>query len=244
MRSLSYRKLEQVSLPNLDESLLSGLPPFSRLTRGQIREILDLATPKRWDEGDVVFSAGQPADRFFLLLDGTIRVIRTTVHGEQIVPMHIPPGQLFGVAPALGHKAYPATATAAAETLTLCWRSHHWSDFVARYDGFATETWRVIGERMESLMERIEELSTRAVEQRVASVLLQMVNQSGRKTDDGIEITFPITRATIADMTGTTLHTVSRLLSAWEKDGIVLSTRKHIVVTDPHRLVLIRSAGG
>ena len=45
--------------------------------------------------------------------------------------------------------------------------------------------------------------------------------------------------ANIAEMTGTTLHTVSRLLSAWEKDGIVESTRKHIVVTEPHKLVLL-----
>jgi CRP-like cAMP-binding protein len=45
-------------------------------------------------------------------------------------------------------------------------------------------------------------------------------------------------------MTGTTLHTVSRLLSAWQKDGIVQSTRKHIVVTAPHRLVLLSGIEG
>ncbi|MGB5871317.1 MAG: helix-turn-helix domain-containing protein, partial [Albidovulum sp.] len=48
--------------------------------------------------------------------------------------------------------------------------------------------------------------------------------------------------ANIAEMTGTTLHTVSRLLSAWEKRGIVQSTRRHIVVTDPHQLVLLGAA--
>ena len=69
--------------------------------------------------------------------------------------------------------------------------------------------------------------------------MLRMVNQSGRKTKEGIEIGFPVTRQNISDMTGTTLHTVSRMLSGWEKDGIVRSTRKHIVVTAPHRLVEI-----
>jgi len=43
-------------------------------------------------------------------------------------------------------------------------------------------------------------------------------------------------------MTGTTLHTVSRLLSAWERDGLVSSKRKKIVVSDPHRLVLLAEA--
>ena len=87
-------------------------------------------------------------------------------------------------------------------------------------------------------------MATQAVEKRVAAALLRMVNQSGRKTDAGIEIAFPVTRQNVSDMTGTTLHTVSRLLSAWQKDGIVESTRKHIVVTDPHRLVLLSGPQG
>ena len=97
---------------------------------------------------------------------------------------------------------------------------------------------------MQELHSVIADMATQAVEQRVAAALLRMVNQSGRKVPGGIEITFPITRATVSEMTGTTLHTVSRLLSAWERDGIVASTRKHITVTDPHRLVLLSGAEG
>lgn len=227
----------------LDPSLLVHLPPFSRLTTDAIRGILDLATPQRWDEGSAVFHAGEEAERFFLLLDGTIRVLRTTADGEQIVPLHIPAGQLFGIAPAFNLTRYPATAVAAEECLTLCWPTRCWQGFVERHEGFASESWRTIGLRMQELHVRIEELATRAVEQRITLVLLQILNQSGRKVDDGIEIPFPITRATIAEMTGSTLHTVSRLLSAWEKDGIVASTRKHITVTDPHKLVLISRSG-
>ena len=86
---------------------------------------------------------------------------------------------------------------------------------------------------------RVTELATRAVEQRVAGALMRLSSQSGRKVADGIEIAFPITRGDIAEMTGTTLHTVSRLLAAWERDGIVASTRRHIVVTQPHRLAVL-----
>jgi CRP/FNR family transcriptional regulator, nitrogen oxide reductase regulator len=90
--------------------------------------------------------------------------------------------------------------------------------------------------------ERIIEMATQQVEQRIAHAVLRLINQSGRKTDDGIEIAFPITRQDLSEMTGTTLHTVSRLLSAWEKAGFVKSERRKIVVTKPHQLVLI-SAG-
>ncbi|HET9068788.1 MAG TPA: Crp/Fnr family transcriptional regulator, partial [Amaricoccus sp.] len=48
-------------MAKLDESLLAPLPPFSRLTRPEIREILDRATPKRYPEGTAVFREGAPA---------------------------------------------------------------------------------------------------------------------------------------------------------------------------------------
>jgi CRP/FNR family transcriptional regulator, nitrogen oxide reductase regulator len=82
------------------------------------------------------------------------------------------------------------------------------------------------------------------VEQRIACALLRMITQSGRKVAGGIEISFPITRQNIADMTGTTVHTVSRVLSGWEKQGLTETRRRHIVVVDPHQLVMISGGEG
>jgi CRP-like cAMP-binding protein len=79
-------------------------------------------------------------------------------------------------------------------------------------------------------------MSTQQVERRVAHALLRLAKQAGRKVDDGIEIDFPISRQDIAEMTGTTLHTVSRTLSAWEQQGLIESGRQRIVLRDPHRL--------
>jgi CRP-like cAMP-binding protein len=223
----------------LDETLLTRVPAFSRLERVQIREALALATPSRHDEGATIFSEGMDAERFYLLLDGAIRVIRTSAAGDQVIAMHIPAGQLFGIAPAIGRSTYPATAVTAGEALTLSWPVRLWPVFIEKYDGFLTETLATVGARVGELHGRISDLATQAVEQRVATAVLRMVNQSGRKVDNGIEINFPVTRQNIADMAGTTLHTVSRLLSAWQKDGIVESTRRHVVVTAPHRLVML-----
>lgn len=231
-------------LKKLDESLLTDIPPFRRLDRAQIREILDLATPKRFDAGVAVFEEGFAAERFYLLLDGHIRVVRTTEGGEQIIALHITSGQLFGIAQALGRDTYPATAMTADECLTLSWPSSIWSDFIAKYDGFATETYKTVGERVGEMNNRIVEMATQHVEQRVASALLRMINQAGKKEDRGILIDFPVTRQNISEMTGTTLHTVSRLLSAWEKQGIVESGRRRIMVTEPHQLVLLSGAQG
>lgn len=158
--------------------------------------------------------------------------------------MHIAPGQLFGIGVALGHKAYPATALAADDCVVLAWPNRLWPEFIARYDGFATQTYSVVGDRLNDMHAVIVEMATKQVEQRIAAALLRLITQMGRKVTNGIEIDFPITRQNISDMTGSTLHTVSRLLSAWEKDGIVASERKKITVTAPHRLVLLSGMAG
>ncbi|MFN4156685.1 MAG: Crp/Fnr family transcriptional regulator [Gemmobacter sp.] len=229
-------------MKKLDESLLTDLPPFRKLTRPQIREILDAATPLRFEPGVAVFSEGMLVERFFLLLDGHIRVVRTTPGGDQIIALHIAPGQLFGIGAALGRTTYPATAMTADECLALAWPNRLWPAFTDRYDGFATETYRSVGDRLGEMNDRILEMATQQVEQRVACAILRLVTQTGRKVEGGIEIGLPITRQNISDMTGTTLHTVSRLLSAWERDGIVASERRKITVTAPHRLVVLSGA--
>jgi len=227
------------TLPRLDESLLSNVPPFSRLDRRQNRALLDQATSRRFDEGVTVFAEGEPAERFYLLLDGTIRVVRISDTGEQVTILHIPAGQLFGIAQALGRDTYPATAITASETLALGWPSRLWHTLVSDYAGFASETYSIVGDRVREMNTRIVETATRRVEQRVATALLRLVNQTGRKVEDGIEIDFPITRQDLSDLTGTTLHTVSRLLSGWERQGLVRSHRRRITVRDPHALVVI-----
>lgn len=224
--------------PRLDESLLTHLPPFSKLDRRQIRTILDQATARRYEEGVVVFTEGAPAERFYMLLDGTIRVVRVTPTGEQVTALHIPSGQLFGIAQALGRDTYPATAMTAVESIALSWPMRLWQEFVDSYEGFSTETYKTVGNRVGEMNTRIVEMATLQVEQRLAQALLRLVNQTGRKVEDGIEIDFPITRQDLSELTATTLHTVSRLLSGWEKRGLVRSRRKRITVTDAHALAV------
>ncbi len=224
---------------SLDESLLTNIPPFRKLSDVQIREVLHHATPRRFAPGMSIFEQGAEADKFYLLLDGHVRVTRLNEDGEQVIMLHIVSGHLLGIAPAMGRSSYPATASAADECLTLSWPTRLWPEFIERYDGFATETYKDVGDRVEEMQKRIIEQATKNVEQRVASALLRLINQSGKKVDRGIEIDFPITRQHISEMTGTTLHTVSRLMSTWEKDGIVASRRKRVVVLLPQRLMAL-----
>ena len=79
------------------------------------------------------------------------------------------------------------------------------------------------------------------VERRLAQALLRLVRQAGHREPDGaVRIDFPISRQDIAEMTGTTLHTASRVLSGWEHAGILgEGGRQRIVVRNPRALMRI-----
>lgn len=223
-------------MPRLDESLLTHLPPFDGLSRTDIRRILDGAVSRRFEIGADIFREGEPADRFFLLLDGYIRVVRTTESGELITVLHIPAGQLFGIARAIGRETYPGRAVAAAECIVLCWPTALWDDFTRQYPGFTLSMARTVGVRLGEIQSRMQELATLHVEARIATALLRLITQTGRQTEAGVEIDFPLTRQDLSEMTGTTLHTVSRLLSAWQREGVVQSQHRRITVLDRARL--------
>jgi CRP-like cAMP-binding protein len=89
------------------------------------------------------------------------------------------------------------------------------------------------------LQERQKALVTDRVEQRIARILLKLAAQSGRKIDEGVLIDLPITRQDIAEMSGTTLFTVSRTLNEWERGGLLEIGRERVVIRDPHGLVSI-----
>lgn len=224
---------------SLNNSLILGLPAFAELSGEDADAILASARSSRFPKNAEVFAQDEEADHFFLLLSGHIRVVRTMPEGEQVIARYINEGELFGIAVAMGRTSYPASAVAAVDCVVLTWPNKAWHELQSRVPGFGANVYQTIGTRLQDTQSRVMEMSTRQVEQRIAGAVMRLVQQSGRKTEEGVEIDFPISRQDIAEMTGTTLHTVSRLMSAWEEEGIVRSGRQKVSVTDPHTLMLI-----
>jgi len=232
-------------MATVDNSMVAHLPLFAGLSAADLTEVLREARSSRFAKHSAVFEQGAEAASFFLLLHGHVRASKTTPAGEQIVVRYVAPGEIFGVAPAIGLPHYPATATAVDDSIVLVWPSAAWPRLVARFPQLATNTLQTVGSRLQESHTRVVEMSTQLVEQRVAHALLRLAKQSGRKLDHGVEIGFPISRQDIAQMTGTTLHTVSRILSGWEQAGLVESGRQRIVLREPHKLfVLAEHHGG
>jgi CRP/FNR family transcriptional regulator, nitrogen oxide reductase regulator len=226
-------------MAKVDSSLVAHLPLFAGFSATDLDSILAEARSIRVPKNTAVFEQGEQAHSFFVLLHGHVRASKVTPTGEQVVVRYVSAGETFGVATAIGLQRYPATATAVDDSVVLAWPSATWPRLVAQFPVLATNTLQTVGARLQETHTRVVEMSTQHVEQRIAHALLRLVKQSGKKVDHGVEIDFPISRQDIAQMTGTTLHTVSRTLSAWEARGLVESSRQKIIVREPHKLFVL-----
>ncbi len=219
--------------------LVQGLDIFRRLQESEVCEILAETRMRKVSEGGTVFTQGAPALRFFLLVTGRLKVLQLLPDGTQIIAHLIAPGQLFGCAIAVGRRDYPGTAVALVDSTLLVWPVTAWDKLALRHPAIVQAALQMIGGHLQDAFARLREVSSVRVEQRVARALLRLLRQAGRRSEEGIQIEFPITRRDIAEMTSTTLHTVSRTLSAWEQAGVLAGRRRQIVILDPHALVRI-----
>ena len=176
--------------------------------------------------GAAAFHQGEPAAHFFVLLHGCLKVTQVTPDGEQVLVRYVNPGDLFGLARAMRQACYPASVVAVESVCS--WPAAAWDEFAASHPRLNAAALQTMGRRLQDAHLRIQELSTDEVEQRVARAMLRLFEQSGQPVADGIGIGFPITRQDIAELTGTTLHTVSRLLNDWKQRGIVDCGRKRV----------------
>jgi CRP-like cAMP-binding protein len=134
---------------------------------------------------------------------------------------------------------YPGDALALEDCSLLVWDHASLVRLTMRHPQLALNALHWMAGRVHDLQERVRELSTERVERRLARLLLRLSRQSGRKVAEGVLIDLRMTRQDLAEMSGTTLYTVSRILSQWERDGIVDAGRERVVVRFPHGLVRI-----
>jgi CRP-like cAMP-binding protein len=218
---------------------LAHVALFQGLAEDTLARIAGLAHAKSLEPGQSFFTEGEPAEAFFVLTSGRVKLTQLTPEGHQVVLRLIGPGDAFGGVGAFGDPTYPISAEAVEPSIALAWTSTTMRHLLETEPTIAVNAVRFVAGRLHDLQQRYRQAMTERVERRVARALLRLVRDAGRRVDSGVEITFPVSRQDIAEMTGTTLYTVSRLLSAWEAQGIVLSGRQHIVLTKPHALVAI-----
>lgn len=132
---------------------------------------------------------------------------------------------------------YPVFAESIQETDVIGWNHSTMMKLMRRFPEIAINLLGIVLTRIDDVQQRYLEICTEQVDQRIARSLLRLMRWKGIKNEKGVLIDIPLSRQSIADYLGTTLYTVSRTLSAWEKKGWIETGREKIVVTDPHALV-------
>jgi CRP-like cAMP-binding protein len=203
-------------------------------------QVMGASLPRSVEEDGYFFMQGDPATHAYVLVKGRVKMIQITPNGQQITMRIMTPGQTYGGIALLNPQAgYPATAQAVEDSTALAWDTARLRELVEKDPSISINVMELMHGYISELQERQKALVTDRVEQRIARILLKLAAQSGRKIDEGVLIDLPITRQDIAEMSGTTLFTVSRTLNEWERDGLLEIGRERVVIRDPHGLVSI-----
>ncbi len=216
-----------------DSSLFRGIAP------AELEVALAAAQPRRAARGEFFFHQGEAAEALFIIVEGRVRLSQITPEGHQVIIRFLGPSDGMGIIVALSNTVYPLSAEAVADSLALRWNYESTIELMEQYPPLALNGLRLVTGRFQELQNRYRELATERVERRVARALLRLARQTGRRTDEGVLLDLPLSRQDLGEMTGTTLYTVSRILSNWEQQGFVHSGRERIVIQDPHGLVAI-----
>lgn len=215
------------------------MPLFADIPESRLERILEEGVLRPVEPGQYLFFQGDEAERLYVLLEGRLRLSQVTPEGQQVILRYVAPGEAFGVVAALSGAKYPASAETVENSRIISWDQGTIRQAMTAIPEIALNALGILAKRIKEFQDRVRELSTERVERRIARALIRLARQVGRKTEEGLLIDLPLSRQDLAEMTGTTLYTVSRTLSQWESQGLISSRREQVLIRFPHGLVAI-----
>lgn len=225
---------------NISPNELKQVVVFKSASDADLHLILQNSITRSMEEGGFFFFQGDPAHYLYVLTSGQAKLLQTSTSGQQVNLRVIYPWQMFGALGAVRAEAtYPASAQTLEDSTALAIKSEFLHEMITTRPHLSFDLMNLMTSYIQEMQSRYRELATERVEQRVANALVRLAGQAGVKSskEAGIELSF--SRQEVAEMTGSTLYTVSRLLSEWERQGIIETGRERIRILKPHDLVRI-----
>lgn len=212
------------------------------LSADQQRELLTAGSLRSLQPRDVLGAQGEPAEAVALVQVGHLKLGQVSADGVETLVRFIGPGDCYGAIALSPGKRYPVSAVAVAPSRALVWPRVVIVALAERIPQIRLNLFEEVTRRMGGVLSAVQDLAAERAPVRIARALLRVAEHGGERSPHGIRIVHPITRQEIADLTGTTLFTVSRLMSKWESDGLLRTGRGAVTIVDPEGLELAASS--
>ncbi len=208
---------------------------FADISSSDCASIVSAGREKLFARRQIIFLKGAPAERIFLLMSGFAKVTQFGANGGEVILRLNSPGELLGVFGTSSDGKYQTTAKALKAATTLVWDTATFEALSERFPILRRNLAVILSGRLQEMEERYREISTERVASRLCSQLIRLHSQIGQPQPDGVEVT--LSQHELAQLTGTTLFTVSRQLSQWEQQGIVRTRREAVVICNLPALI-------
>ena len=215
---------------------LAKVPIFSGLTESELSFLAQRTVPRQYAPGEIVFAEGEACAGLYVVERGHIRIFKTSPSGREQVLAIDGPGGSVAELPVFDGGSYPASGAAVDEATLLFVSKQDFQALCLAHPQVALKVLRVVGSRLRRLVGIIEELSFTTVRHRLASFLVRLAQQEGKRTANGIEIALPASHQELAAQIGTVRELVSRNLSRFQAEGLLTVEGRSVIVRDLKRL--------
>jgi CRP-like cAMP-binding protein len=217
--------------------ILGSQPFFEHLPEEKLQDINLVFVERGYDTGAILYLSGSRGERFYVVADGYVKLLRHTMGGKEVMLELLRQGEFFGSLSAAESATYTETAQAQTPTCTLSITTSELRKILEVNPTVTLKLMDAMAFRLQEAHERVRQLSAYTVEQRIAYTLLMLADKAGEQREMGTLIQLPLSRADLASLSGTTPETASRLMSSFQDMGVIQSGRQWVAVTDADHLV-------
>jgi CRP/FNR family transcriptional regulator len=212
---------------------------FANLSMEELRKIVVRTGHEVYSRGDIIFYEGKKADTLYIINEGKIKLYKHTKDGKEQILHILSIGDFFGELNLFKEGEYTFNAKAITPVKLCTLKKDDMRKIIMEIPEIALKILEVAGDRISKLETLVQKLASNDVEGRLAHLILELKDEYGTKTHEGIEITLPLTREDMSNYTGVARETVSRKLKKLEDEGIIkLVGNKKIVLLDEKMLRL------
>lgn len=229
----------QMCTLDLRLSVLRKLPFFKGLPDQTITEVNLLFREQGYETGETIYFTGDPATRLYVVAAGKVKLLRHAPTGQEVLLDLLILGDFFGSLPILGENTYPDTAQAHTTCCALTISGEEFQKILEQHPQVSLALLEIVSHRLREAREIIHQLSAAPVESRLAATLLKLAEKLGEEHDGELLIQLPLSRQDLADMTGATVETVSRIMSQFRKQNLIRSGRGWVAITNRDELAAI-----